>query len=201
MRAYDDWVRVKDMRDQSIRCLDLKSKPRLVVVPAHDDLRGSQTSLVMTTRRSQSSIVSGGGGGGGAVAGNLITINTTNPMRSKENRDVIEFCIDVGKALKKVDRCVRIEMMMMIILMMMILMMIMMMMMILMILKAHHHPSIYLSSIHLPSIYRTTFREWSSWCDEVFSPNSAAVLWDHFPPMACDIHAAAYSQVMMVMMI
>jgi len=108
MRAYDDWVRVKDMRDQSIRCLDLKSKPRLVVVPAHDDLRGSQTSLMMTTRRSQSSIVSGGGGG---VAGNLITINTTNPMRSKENRDVIEFCIDVGKALKKVDRCVRIEMM------------------------------------------------------------------------------------------
>jgi hypothetical protein len=104
MRAYDDWVRVKDMRDQSIRCLDLKSKPRLVVVPAHDDLRGSQTSLMMTTRRSQSSIVSGGGGGGGAVAGNLITINTSNPMRSKENRDVIEFCIDVGKALKKVDR-------------------------------------------------------------------------------------------------
>ena len=87
------------MRDQSIRCLELKGKPRLVVVPAHDDLRGSQTSLMMT-RRSQSSIASGGGGGGG----NLITINTTNPMRSKENRDVIEFCIDVGKALKKVDR-------------------------------------------------------------------------------------------------
>ncbi len=60
--------------------------------------------------------------------------------------------------------------------------------------------SIHLSYIH-PSIYRTTFREWSSWCDEVFSSNSAAVLWDHFPPMACDIHAAAYSQVMMMMMI
>jgi len=60
--------------------------------------------------------------------------------------------------------------------------------------------SIYHISIH-PSIYRTTFREWSSWCDEVFSSNSAAVLWDHFPPMACDIHAAAYSQVMMMMML
>jgi len=63
--------------------------------------------------------------------------------------------------------------------------------------------SFYLSSIHLssihPSICRTTYREWSSWCDEVFSSNSAAVLWDHFPPMACDIHAAAYSQVMMMM--
>jgi hypothetical protein len=33
----------------------------------------------------------------------------------------------------------------------------------------------------------------------MFSSNSAAVLWDHFPPMACDIHAAAYSQVMMMM--
>jgi len=147
MRAYDDWVRVKDMRDQSIRCLDLKSKPRLVVVPAHDDLRGSQTSLMMTTRRSQSSIVSGGGGGGGGgVPGNLITINTTNPMRSKENRDVIEFCIDVGKALKKVDRCVRIEMMMMMLMieMMWVIMMMMMMTIIMLtILKAHHHhPSI-----------------------------------------------------------
>lgn len=104
MRAFDDWVRVKEMRDQSIRCLELKSKPRLIIVPAHDDLRGSQTSLMMmTTRRSQSSIASGGGGGG-VVAGNLITINTTHPMRSRENREMIEFCIDVGKALKKVDR-------------------------------------------------------------------------------------------------
>jgi len=99
MRAYDDWVRVKEMRDQSMRCLELKGKPRLIVVPAHDDLRGSQTSLV---RRSQSSI-SGGGIGVGAV-NNVITINTTVPMRTKENREVIEFCIDVGKALKKVDR-------------------------------------------------------------------------------------------------
>ena len=128
--AYEEWSKVKEMKDLTLKCLELKSKPVIEYIPAHDDVRGS-TNL----RNSQQFPPSTA----------LITINTTNVMKNKNNRDVIETCLSVGKALKRVDR--------------------------------------------------TLFKEWATWCDGVLSTNSAAILWDFFPPMACDIHAAAYSQV------
>lgn len=104
IRAFDTWVGIKEMRDQCIRCLELKMKPVLVMIPAHDDVRGSQTSMAMM-RRSQastsSSLQAGMGQGNHAYQ---ITLNTIHPMKSKENKEIIEFCIDMGKAMKKVDR-------------------------------------------------------------------------------------------------
>ncbi|KAJ1437690.1 hypothetical protein B484DRAFT_392643, partial [Ochromonadaceae sp. CCMP2298] len=46
-----------------------------------------------------------------------------------------------------------------------------------------------------PRVDRTTFADWSRWADGIFSPNTAAILWDAFPPKACDVHCAAYSQI------
>eukprot|EP01038_Epipyxis_sp_PR26KG_P011939 gene11939-15981_t len=44
-------------------------------------------------------------------------------------------------------------------------------------------------------IDRTLFSEWSKWCDNIFSTYVSTVLWDFFPPTACDIHSTSYSQV------
>lgn len=67
---------------------------------------------------------------------------TINPM---QNHTLSRHCLDVGRAMKKVDR--------------------------------------------------TTFLDWAKWCEGVFSVNTAQVLWDFFPPLACDVHCASYSQV------
>ncbi len=36
-KAYDDWVKVKEMRDQALKCLKLVSKPSLASAGAEDD--------------------------------------------------------------------------------------------------------------------------------------------------------------------
>lgn len=47
----------------------------------------------------------------------------------------------------------------------------------------------------LKRVDRTTFLDWARWCEGVFTVNTAQVLWDFFPPLACDVHCASYSQV------
>ena len=47
----------------------------------------------------------------------------------------------------------------------------------------------------LKKVDRTTFLDWARWCEGVFTVNAAQVLWDFFPPVACDVHCASYSQV------
>lgn len=48
-RAYEEWVVQKELRDSALKCLALVPKPVAELAVAHDDPRGSATSL----RRSQ----------------------------------------------------------------------------------------------------------------------------------------------------
>lgn len=47
----------------------------------------------------------------------------------------------------------------------------------------------------LKKVDRTLYAEWAKWADKVFSANITMVMWDSFPPTACDVHSSAYSQV------
>lgn len=134
--AYEEWSRVKEMKDLALKCIELKTKPIMIIVPAHDDVRGS-TQQGKYSQQSQTNTTNNA----------LININTLNVMKNKDNRDIVDTCLKVGKALKQVDR--------------------------------------------------TLFKEWATWSEGVLSMNSASILWDFFPPMACDVHATAYSQVLM----
>jgi hypothetical protein len=118
-KAFDDWLVQKEMRDQALHCLRLLSKPIISDSTTGDDLRGSRSSTsvsLMSTAKA--------------------------PLR---NSSEARHCIEVGKALKRVDR--------------------------------------------------TLFKDWAVWCESVFRVNVANILWDFFPPMACDVHSAAFSQV------
>jgi hypothetical protein len=47
----------------------------------------------------------------------------------------------------------------------------------------------------MKKVDRTLLQEWATWADAVFTSSVAVALWDFFPPKACDIHSAVYSQV------
>ena len=130
-KAYNEWLAQKEMRDSALKCLSLVPKPVAEIPVAHDDERGSAN---VNLRRSQQGLNLSS-----TAAGNA----TLNPM---QNPSLSRHCIDVGKAMKKVDR--------------------------------------------------TTFLDWAKWCEGVFSINVAGTLWDFFPPVACDVHCASYSQVL-----
>lgn len=46
----------------------------------------------------------------------------------------------------------------------------------------------------LKAVDRTLFTTWSQKCEGIFTVNIAQILWDCFPPIACDIHTPSYSQ-------
>ena len=47
----------------------------------------------------------------------------------------------------------------------------------------------------LKQIDRSLLGEWTSWCENTFSANTYLTLWDSFPPLACDVHNTAASEV------
>ena len=47
----------------------------------------------------------------------------------------------------------------------------------------------------LKTVDRSLLPEWTAWTSGYLPANYLAALWDCFPPMACDVHCAAYSQV------
>lgn len=129
-KAFDDWLLQKEMRDQALGCLRLIARPALDGEGGgamDDDMRGSRASNTYNHNNSTTNM------------------STTKLLLRNPNNGEIKHAIEVGKALKRVDR--------------------------------------------------TLFKEWAGWCEAVFKTNVASVLWDFFPPMACDVHSAAYSQV------
>lgn len=47
----------------------------------------------------------------------------------------------------------------------------------------------------LKMVDRTLLADWAKWAGNIMSFNTASILWDSFPPTACDVHSAQYSQV------
>jgi hypothetical protein len=113
-KAFDEWYRLKGLKDTALKYLSAIDSP---VLP---DEEGN----MLSSTRAESK-------------GATKTIVTKGP--------IIDDCIAVGKALKKVDRSL------------------------------------------LP--------DWTKWCAGVIPAFQCTVLWDHFYPMACDIHGVLGSQV------
>eukprot|EP01039_Chlorochromonas_danica_P007761 gene7761-8572_t len=81
-KAYEEWVQVKEMKDQAIKCLGLLPKPTLQ--EAEDVDNRMRRSVTSTTDSS-------------ATKGAL---NIRNP----DHKEKLNHIVDVGKALKSVDR-------------------------------------------------------------------------------------------------
>lgn len=126
-KAYEEWLIYKDMKDQAVKCLSL-----LPIENIGKRLDESQSSISLHRQSVGSANMS------------IRKSSVPQPI-VKYADDDYKYVIDIGKALKKVDR--------------------------------------------------TLFTNWSKWCENVFKPNIASILWDSFQPIACDVHSLAYSQI------
>jgi hypothetical protein len=123
-KAYEEWKVLKEQRDLALKCLGLVPKPVAEMPVSHDDERG---------------------GGAANLRRSATSIPVTAPVNPMQNPKLSRHCLEVGRAMKQVDR--------------------------------------------------TTFLDWAKWCEGVFNINTCQTLWDFFPPLACDVHCASYSQV------
>lgn len=123
-KAYNEWIAQKELRDNALKCLALIPKPSLSQ-KSEEDLARTSLKRFSASKSTQS---------------------IDKPLNKVSvDPELSRSIIDIGKALKRVDR--------------------------------------------------TLFSEWASWCSQVFSNKVATAMWDFFPPMACDVHCASYSQV------
>ncbi|RYH06483.1 hypothetical protein EON65_42810 [archaeon] len=82
-KAYDDWVKTKELRDQAVKCLSYIPKPN----PAEDNSDMNSSRL----RRSTTSVDS-------------YKTSTKLYVLITEHKEMFDHVVDVGKALKSVDR-------------------------------------------------------------------------------------------------
>lgn len=84
-KAYEDWIKVKEMREQALKCLGLLAKPSLE--EEKDNLRASGSRTLRKSGRSMQSSQS-----------------TQQLLNGAIPADLLNHIIDVGKALKSIDR-------------------------------------------------------------------------------------------------
>lgn len=188
-KAYEDWLELKDMRDQAVKCLHLIPKPEIMIEeddfidPYAPSFNQGRTSL--NGRKSVASMNGGwlGHGTGVQTAGTSTMTGALLPgnqeqVQAKAKQAFQHLTLAMrstnGSQRDSRDRENR----------------------------GNAHVENRKTFDHilavgkaLKKIDRTLFNEWAKWCDAILPINIAGILWDYFPPMACDVHSQVFSQV------
>eukprot|EP01033_Poteriospumella_lacustris_P002248 gene2248-1646_t len=110
-KAYDEWIVLKGMRDQALKCLQLLPKPQVAytgtlrrsgyfgddIAPSRRSVTSSQGEL-STTGRGKGVAPSSSSAPGGTTA--QFALN----LKDNRDRDTFDRIVEVGKNLKRIDR-------------------------------------------------------------------------------------------------
>lgn len=110
-KAYDEWIVLKGMRDQALKCLQLLPKPQVAYTGTlrrsgyfGDDVAPSRRSVTS----SQGDLSTTGRGKGGAPSSSSAPGGTTAQfalnLKDNRDRDTFDRIVEVGKNLKRIDR-------------------------------------------------------------------------------------------------
>jgi hypothetical protein len=168
-RAYDEWLQMKDLHDQAVKGVQLLTKPKWknenLAFFSSSFQRQSVTSLHGGTNGLRRSMSNHGSQAITETQQSLLL--NQNPLTASTS-SLNSLNPNKAKMQYFFD-------------------------------QVQQQPEVFQHCVEMGKILkridRLLFNDWSKWCDEVIPNSVAAILWDYFAPIACDVHTVAYSQV------
>jgi hypothetical protein len=170
IKAYEEWIQQKELKDSALKCLTLIPKPSIDYTDFIEDYDNTYAGTGL----------GGTSGGAGMMVRNSGTLRkSVGGLSIGEQTGTKSLRTSGGATVTSAipPNMVHFNMNNLI---------------------EHHGDTLdHIVEIgkNLKKIDRTLFLDWSKWADQVIPNNIANIFWDFFPPIACDVHSSAFSQV------
>ena len=176
VKAYEEWIQQKELKEQALKCLALIPKITVDYAEHQEDYMTSNENTNNLLRRS-TTIRRSTGGGGGLGASTMDATRTGRQSIGGQTAAGVGTIAGPTAAGPFNPTMVHFS--------------------IANLVDFHSEELEQVIEVgkNLKKVDRTLFVDWMKWCEGVIPTNIAAILWDFFPPVACDVHSSAYSQV------